>query len=46
MEDKITLYIAEHNQTGLKYFGSSKRHFTNESLQNIIMVVELIGKVI
>jgi len=33
MENKTTLYIATHNTTGLKYFGMTKKHFTEESLQ-------------
>lgn len=33
MEDKVTLYIATHNKTGLKYFGKTTKWFTQESLQ-------------
>lgn len=29
----VTLYIATHNQTGLKYFGKSERHLTEKELQ-------------
>ena len=32
-KDKVTLYIATHNKTGLKYFGKTVVYFTNESLQ-------------
>ena len=30
---KVTLYIAEHNTTGLKYFGKTTRWFDEQSLQ-------------
>ena len=30
---KITLYIATHNTTGLKYFGKSSKYFTESDLQ-------------
>jgi len=30
---KTTLYIATHNKTGLKYFGKTTCHFTQEDLQ-------------
>lgn len=33
MHNKVTLYIATHNQTGLKYFGKTTCHFTKEELQ-------------
>ena len=33
MKDKVTLYIATHNKTGLKYFGKTTKWFTQESLQ-------------
>lgn len=33
MENNVTLYIAEHNQTGLKYFGRSSKWFTEDDLQ-------------
>lgn len=33
MENKVTLYIATHNKTGLKYFGKTSRWFTKEDLQ-------------
>ncbi len=33
MSNKVTLYIATHNVTGLKYFGKTTRYFTEESLQ-------------
>jgi hypothetical protein len=33
MLDKVTLYIATHNITGLKYFGKTTRFFTREDLQ-------------
>jgi len=32
-ENKVTLYIATHNKTGLKYFGKTTRYFTEEDLQ-------------
>ena len=32
--DLVTLYIATHNITGLKYFGKTTRYFTKEDLQN------------
>jgi len=31
--NKVTLYIATHNKTGLKYFGKTITQFTNEDLQ-------------
>ena len=31
---KITLYIATHNKTGLKYFGKTTRYFTTQELQS------------
>lgn len=34
MKDKVTLYIAEHNTTGKKYFGKTIKYFTEEDLQN------------
>jgi len=34
MENKVTLYIATHNKTGLKYFGKTTRYFTEEDLQS------------
>lgn len=33
MKDKVTLYIATHNTTGLKYFGKTTRYFTVQELQ-------------
>lgn len=33
MNNKVTLYIAEHNETGLKYFGKTVKYFTEEDLQ-------------
>ena len=33
MKNKVTLYIATHNKTGLKYFGKTTRYFTEEDLQ-------------
>jgi hypothetical protein len=30
----VTLYIATHNKTGLKYFGKSERYLTEEELQS------------
>ena len=30
---KVTLYIAEHNKTGLKYFGKTTKYFNQEDLQ-------------
>jgi len=33
MKNQITLYIATHNITGLKYFGKTTRYFTQEDLQ-------------
>lgn len=33
MDDKVTLYIAEHNTTGLKYFGKTNRYFNQLELQ-------------
>ena len=33
MEDKVTLYIATHNKTGMKYFGKSSKYFTQEDIQ-------------
>lgn len=33
MKDMAVLYIAEHNVTGLKYFGKTTRYFTVEELQ-------------
>jgi hypothetical protein len=33
MKNKVTLYIATHNTTGLKYFGKTIRYFTQELLQ-------------
>lgn len=33
MKNKVTLYIAEHNTTGKKYFGKTFRYFTEEDLQ-------------
>jgi len=30
---KVTLYIATHNKTGLKYFGKTTKYFTEEELQ-------------
>jgi len=33
MKNKVTLYIAEHNVTGLKYFGKTRLYFTEEDLQ-------------
>jgi len=33
MKNKVTLYIATHNITGLKYFGKTNRYFTQEDLQ-------------
>lgn len=32
-QQKVTLYIATHNKTGLKYFGKTIRYFTEEDLQ-------------
>lgn len=32
MNDKVTLYISTHNKTGKKYFGKTKRFFTEEDL--------------
>lgn len=32
--DLVTLYIATHNITGLKYFGKTTRYFVKEDLQN------------
>ena len=32
-EQKVCLYIATHNKTGLKYFGKTTRYFTQEDLQ-------------
>ena len=33
MKDKVTLYIATHNKTGLKYFGMTAKYFNIEDLQ-------------
>ena len=33
MTDKVTLYIAKHNETGLKYLGKTERFFTEKDLQ-------------
>lgn len=33
MNTKVTLYIAEHNKTGKKYFGKTTMYFTEEDLQ-------------
>ena len=33
-KNQVTLYIATHNQTGLKYFGKTIRFFTEIDLQN------------
>ncbi len=33
MENKVTLYIATHNTTGLKYFGKTKLYHTENELQ-------------
>lgn len=33
MSTKVALYIAEHNQTGLKYFGKTVQFYTEEDLQ-------------
>lgn len=33
MTDNVTLYIATHNITGIKYFGKTKRWFTEKDLQ-------------
>ncbi len=33
MTNKVCLYIATHNKTGLKYFGKTIRYLTEESLQ-------------
>lgn len=33
INDKVTLYIATHNKTGLKYFGKTIKYFTKEELQ-------------
>ena len=33
MKNKVTLYIATHNKTRLKYFGKTTRYFTEEDLQ-------------
>ena len=33
MEDKVTLYIATHNITGMKYFGKTTKWFTEDDLQ-------------
>ena len=33
MASNITLYIAEHNKTGLKYFGMTRKYFTEIELQ-------------
>ena len=33
MNDKVTLYIATHNITGLKYFGKTTRYFNSGDLQ-------------
>lgn len=33
MKDKVTLYIATHNKTGMKYFGKTIRYFTVKDLQ-------------
>ncbi len=33
MTDKVTLYIAEHNMTGKKYFGRTEVYFTEKDLQ-------------
>jgi len=32
-ENKVTLYIATHNKTGLKYFGKTTKYFTQYELQ-------------
>ena len=32
-KNKVTLYIATHNKTGLKYFGKTVKYFTQEELQ-------------
>ncbi len=32
-KDKVCLYIATHNKTGLKYFGKTTTYFTQEDLQ-------------
>ena len=34
MKDKVTLYIATHNKTKLKYFGKTIKYFNQEDLQN------------
>jgi hypothetical protein len=33
MKNKVTLYIATHNKTGLNYFGKTTIYFTQEELQ-------------
>ena len=33
MKNKVTLYIATHNTTGLKYFGKTIKYFDTYSLQ-------------
>ena len=33
MKNHVTLYIAKHNKTGLKYFGKTTRYFTQLDLQ-------------
>jgi len=33
MKNRVTLYIATHNKTGLKYFGKTEKYFTQEELQ-------------
>ena len=33
MEDKVTLYIATHTITGMKYFGKTTKWFTEDDLQ-------------
>ena len=33
IKNKVTLYIATHNKTGLKYFGKTRVYFTQEELQ-------------
>lgn len=33
MKNKVTLYIATHNKTGLRYFGKTTRYFTVQELQ-------------
>ncbi|MEA3315437.1 MAG: NUMOD3 domain-containing DNA-binding protein [Campylobacterota bacterium] len=34
MKNKVTLYIATHNKTGLKYFGKTTKYFTKQDLQS------------